>query len=741
MAVSTVPSATGYSQGGLSPGPLGVGADEDGEQDDGFWSLSKLRQSYTTYLSSKTQEIQEQQIARRYRHGAQWTSDQIKVLNDRKQPVVTYNRIGRKIDGIVGLCERLRQDPKAFPRTPIHQQGADLATACLRYLIDSNRWEQKSPRVAEGAAIDGLAGVELGLKLLPQKSTAQVHLSQGQQQEEYDITFEVVDNDGFFYDPRSFMHDFSDVRFIGVGKWVDEEMLKEMMPDLADEITSGMYSGADLTSGSDRDNRWFSDNGRDFRQVRLVDLWYRGKRGWQWSLFTGGSILKQGESPFKDDHGESVCKYIMFSAAVDHDGDRYGFTRNLMSAQDEINQRRSKALHELSSRRIIATKAAIADNNVEQLRREAARADGIVLTHTSIDEIRFDDQAKQAAVMGQLEMLQDAKQEIENFGPNPALVGDARVNKNQSGRAIQLLQQAGIAELGPYMVNMRAWKIRLYTALFNAAQQYWTNERWIRVTDNQGKPQFVGINQQQTDPMTGQPTVVNPIGELDVDIILDEGPDTVTMMQDTYDAISQALPSLAPMLQPDAAKAVLEVLVETSPLPAEVKQKFRDVTTSAQGQPSPEAQKAQMQMEAEKQKNQATLQMQAATKQQDMQIKQQESAIDIQLEREKAQLEMQLEREKADLQLQLAREKMVGDFHMQRQKTGLEGGQMVVDEASGKVLDPAEERLHQALAQLVGLIEQSHQSMIGAINKPRKTMVVRDPVTRKVIGAHSTTEG
>jgi hypothetical protein len=35
------------------------------------------------------------------------------------------------------------------------------------------------------------------------------------------------------------------------------------------------------------------------------------------------------------------------SAAVDQDGDRYGFVRNLKSANDEINQRRSKALHEV----------------------------------------------------------------------------------------------------------------------------------------------------------------------------------------------------------------------------------------------------------------------------------------------------------------------------------------------------------------------------------------------------------
>ena len=275
--------------------------------------------------------------------------------------------------------------------------------------------------------------------------------------------------------------------------------------------------------------------------------------------------LCRARAPFIDEHDQPICKYIMFSAAVDHDGDRYGFPRNLMSPQDEVNQRRSKALHELNNRRIIATKAAIADTNVEAIRREAARSDGIVLVNTSLDDVRFDDQAKQAAVMGQLEFMQDAKQEIENFGPNSAMIGGDAAAGGSSGRAIALLQQAGLAGLGPYMFNLRGWKVRVYRALFCAAQKYWTNQRWIRVTDAEGEPQFVQINEMLNGP-DGQPMGMmrNAIGELDVDIILDEGPDTITLMQDTYEAISQALPAVAPMLSPGQATAVMKVLIETS---------------------------------------------------------------------------------------------------------------------------------------------------------------------------------
>src|SRR5690554_3628025 len=89
--------------------------DRDGR---GQWPLSRLKQAYLDYLGAKTAEIEEQKVSRRYRHGAQWTAEQVKALNARKQPVVTFNRVGRKINAIVGVLERIRQDPKAYPRTP-----------------------------------------------------------------------------------------------------------------------------------------------------------------------------------------------------------------------------------------------------------------------------------------------------------------------------------------------------------------------------------------------------------------------------------------------------------------------------------------------------------------------------------------------------------------------------------------------------------------------------------------------
>ena len=296
-----------------------TGGDSPHKGPEDYWTLKKVKKAYTDYIGSKQEEIIEQQSARCYRHGAQWTTTQVEVFNLRRQPVVTYNRIGRKIDSIVGLMEKLKQDPKAYPNNPrmTDEQGAELATAVVRNIVMSQLRDYHFPFVIENAAVDGLGGVEMLL----------VEGDKGDK----DIAFAHVQPDSFFYDPRSFEHDFSDARYMGQGKWLDIEDAKALAPDKAKakEIEDSLSgAGSDLTSNPDREKRWF-DVDPDHKRVRVVEIWYKHEGGWCWCLFTGSMKIDEGEGYFFNEKNEPICKFLMFSSFVDHDGDRYGFVRNL----------------------------------------------------------------------------------------------------------------------------------------------------------------------------------------------------------------------------------------------------------------------------------------------------------------------------------------------------------------------------------------------------------------------------
>ena len=604
--------AAAPSLGSPTSGPGGAMYDVQRHGDDiKYWTLAKCKRSYTDYLFSKRPEITEQMEARRYRHGAQWDADQIRVLNDRKQPVVFYNRISRQVDIINGSMEKSRAEPKAFPRHPRYQQSADLATASIRAALERAHWKNKSPKCTETAAVDGIGGVEFVLVRNPDGT--------------YEIDLEAVDTAGFFYDPRSKQEDFSDAVYLGLGKWVDADVLMELVPGKEEEIKNSVGHGEELTSNADSDrNSWFMQSG-DRRNVRLVYLCYRHKGGWCWSLFTGSAVLMEGQSHFVDRNGKGVCAFVMFSAAVDHDNDRYGFIRNLKSPQDEINQRRSKGLHELMTRRIIGEEGAFDD--IEKARREAVRPDGVVLRNKGFDA-EFDDTKKNQDIAGQIKFLEDAKAEIENFGPGSVL-HNAPTVANRSGRAIALLQQQGMAELGPFVIAHHSWKQRVYEQMFYGVKKWWTNERWIRLTDDDNVQQFVQINALQPSPM-GMPQIVNSIAQLDVDIVLDEGPDTVTMMEDLYETLSTVIPAIAPMLSKPQVQVALELLIENSPFSSEAKKKFQQASMQSQQQEQAQApmqqQAAQIQLavgqtKAMEQQSQAQLNM--AKAQQAMQPQQQ----------------------------------------------------------------------------------------------------------------------
>jgi hypothetical protein len=269
----------------------------------------------------------------------------------------------------------------------------------------------------------------------------------------------------------------------------------------------------------------------------------------------------------------------MFSCYIDQDGDRYGFVRNLKPLQQQINYRESKTIQLMHTRQLMAPKGAFDD--VEVARREAARPDGVVIYNMGIEKPDFNESSKQADIAAQFKYLENVKTDFESFGPNIAVTGEGL--ENSSGRAIQLLQQSGLADLGPFIQSYRDWKIRVYRKMWNAIQKHWTGERWIRVSDDDNIKQLVGINQVEMGPFG--PQLVNALGSLDVDIILDEGPDTVNQMGDAYDTLTA--------LAQKGAEIPPAVLIELSPIQSSVKKKLLEMLNPT----DPESQQKQQMME------------------------------------------------------------------------------------------------------------------------------------------------
>lgn len=528
----------------LAAGPAGPSASTVSHDD-----LSRKRRLFRAFESNKKDELNEAQLSRRYYHGKQWTDEELRALKRRNQPAITDNRIGRKIDFLVGIEQRLRRDPKAFPRTPKHEHDADIATACLRFVCDESHWDQMASDGTHDGMVSGV-GV-IGVMIENTRNGL-------------DPVLKRCDVDRFFYDPRSVRPDFSDARYMGLHLWMDTDEAKEQWPRYADKLEDMMDRDGGLSAMKAEEDR--SEQWGDFeqRRVRVVEFWERRPynsalmnttamtpaasmpmSAWYYCKFSGDIELESGWSPYLDEDGTPDVPYVAWSPYVDEKGIRYGVIRNMRSLQDEVNHRRSKFLHLVNVRQTFGKEGSIED--LQDFKRQLSRPDGhFKLTGNGEwgKDVGIIDQSLE--IKGQAELLAQSQASLENLGPNPGLIGKGGGIADQSGRAILAQRDSGMTELSPVFDRVRDWKLRVYRKIWNNIRRSWTQERIIAITDELDSPKFLMLNQYQMDPMTGQISASNVVSQMDVDIIIDEGPDVITMQEELLQVLSSLGPGVVP---------------------------------------------------------------------------------------------------------------------------------------------------------------------------------------------------
>jgi len=494
---------------------------------------------------------EESERDRDYVDHKQYTADELKEYEKRGQPPTVDNRIKTKIDYLVGLEKQQRIQPKAMPRTPQHEDDADGASQAIKYVTDEEDYAEKRSGVWRNMLVEGSGGIAVAVEpskysrpLKQQQMMASTAMTPPQ---EMDIKVRRVAWDRMFVDPHSSETDYSDAGYLGMVVWMDEDDALDQYkdnPDAPDIIADTMDSVSASQTYDDKPiySVWAD---RKRKRVRIVSIWIKRAGEWHFAEYTKGGILKAGRSPYKTDNGESDCELIYQSAYVDRDNNRYGLVREMISLQDEVNKRRSKSLHLLSVSQVTMEDGAVKD--IETFRRESARPDGVkVINPGYFDKVRDDYRADLATAHFQL--LQEAKNSIDLKGPNATEMGDKTSASNAaSGKAIIASQQGGMIQIGDLMDNLRHLDKRVFRAIWYRIRQYWTAEKWIRVTDDERNIKWVGLNVDpmqiqmlsQQNPQAAQRIAgaVGNVAELDCDIIIDEAPDSLTPQLEQFQSL------------------------------------------------------------------------------------------------------------------------------------------------------------------------------------------------------------
>jgi len=545
-------------------------------------SLDRLKRYFNEYRDLTSEARTESLIDIDYYDSKQWTGEEKAALAKRKQPPSVDNRIKIAINGIIGVVARGKSDPRAWPRTPQDEGAADVATDVLRYAADINRWQRTKLECFRDMLVPGTMAVIVGADPDLNPTITQIRWEE------------------FFADPRSRREDFKDARYLGIAKWMYADDVAAIYPDQRAEIESAVdnaIGGGMTPDASFQDRPEWAISGwvdRKQRRILIVEMFYRDGGAWLRCVFHGSGILECGESPYLDHKGRPHCPIEAQSAYVTRENHRYGLVRDMRDLQDGINKRKSKLLHLVSVSQIEVADPSAINIDPDEARAEAARPDGVI--PLGWRRVPTADMAE-----GQGKLLQFDMAAMERHAPNPAMLG--RDANDSSGRALLARQQAGLVELALVYSGADDWELRVYRQVWARVKQYWADPQYIRVTDDEGAPKFVYVN----EPVMGRPIPTidptapggvalkapvlgyrNRIGEMDVDIEVDTQQDVGTLAQEQFSDLMQMLSA-----NPAWAQTVpLEVMIKLSSIPHKqsLLDQIKQAREEAQAAQAPQAQ-------------------------------------------------------------------------------------------------------------------------------------------------------
>lgn len=470
-----------------------------------------------------------------YVDSIQLEEDMIRALQARGQAPVAINEVKPAVDWIVGSERRTKTEWKVLGRGPEDAKNAQIKTGVLKYLFDVNNVTMARSRAFAQAVTSGLGWLECGIR------------PDGDEGEPLFIRFEDWRN--VWVDPVSVEPDLSDARYVCRAKWVEADTAHAEYPGASELLAREMGTIDDRIRG---DGDLFSDDPSpmlgqavravsimspglsvaQFREmVRLVEVWYRSPE--KVSVVAAGPLAGQmfvpGADPMMDAlrsvqalplrevtrqrvrvavmlprtgfvltdeasrYRHNQFPFVpIYGYRRDRDKMPYGVVRTARDPQDVLNRAISRAIWEMSARRVKYKK-----NSVEsraKLAEQAARPDGLIeiKADKDMEDVQFEDRASLEFANSHLAL---ANRVVEHIRSASGVTGENRGEQTnaQSGVAVQARQMQGSVVTTALFDNLLFAMQRLGRLTLSLVEQFYTDQRVMRVSGG-AADQFIRTN-------------------------------------------------------------------------------------------------------------------------------------------------------------------------------------------------------------------------------------------------------
>lgn len=530
-----------------------------------------------------------------YYDGKQWDSEDAEIVKSRGQMPLVYNEVAPMVDWMIGTERRTRVDWSVLPRTEDDVIGADCKTKVMKYVSDINKSPFARSRAFADAMKAGIGWIDDGARDDPTK----------------DVIYSMYEDwRRVLHDSSGYDYDLDDARYVFRWRWTDDDLAMTMFPERANIVRRAIVDAGETTE-ADIDADWYlgeqmgpgsgsmyaSGDGvfgeASRRRVKLIECQFKMPArvkiisdGPLRGLFLSDQdlVLMEAASRTRASIVErvvmrthiavftesallsvapSVYRHNRFSLTpiwcYRRSSDRmpYGVVRRVRDVQQDINKRASKALFLLSTNQIIADENAVADK--DEARFEADQADGYIEVKAGKN---FKLQRDTDAATGQIQMMTLGAQTIQkSVGVNNENLG--RQTNAESGEAIKARQMQGSVSTTEPFDNLRFAVQTQGEKLLSLVEQFYTEEKVIRLTQGAGKRvQWLRINQPelQTD---GSFRVLNDLSAAAADFVVSEQDYAGTLRQVMFESMTE----IAGRLPPELAVRFLRMAYEYSDMP------------------------------------------------------------------------------------------------------------------------------------------------------------------------------
>ncbi len=626
------------SQSSVEPPASTSQLDSDNAQELHRRLLSYYRQE----LDRQSENRFQMAIDEDYYDNIQWSEEEAAQLKDRGQAPIVYNVTAQTINWVIGSEKRGRSDFKILPREKEDTKPAELKTKLLKYLSDVNKLPFARSRAFEDAIKVGLGWLEDG----------------AQDEDDGEPIYSRYESwRNILHDSASTELDFSDGRYIFRSKWVDVDVAKALFPGREAQIEdavvdASLYGSFDMVDGDvpmdymefDRSNyavaRTLVSHKR--KRVRLIECEYRVPEKVQ--RLRGGTFKGEIYDPNDQRHVEavqmgksSVVSKVMMRVRLAHmtvkdllwegpspyrhnrfrwtpiwcyrrgrDNLPYGMIRSIRDIQDDINKRASKALHILSSNKVIMDEGALPEGtSLDDFAEEVARPDAIIVKRPGKELVL---NAERDLAAPHLDLMSRGINMIQQVGGvTDELLG--RTTNAVSGIAVQKRQEQGSLATNKPFDNLRLAVQMQGELQLSLLEQFCDGRKAFRITNERGSPDYVAVND-------GLPE--NDITRTKADFIISEADWRATMRQ----AAAEQLMEMIGKMPPQVGLMLLDLAVESMDLPnrEEIAKRIRAQTGMKdpdQTEPTPEDMQQQQAKAAQDQFAAAMAEAELAGKQAD----------------------------------------------------------------------------------------------------------------------------